>query len=340
MDSAFNFKKNNTKKNNVYNFQEIKLESFLFSKGRKSSKFFSDDCGLYFDCNDLKRTEMAKLRTGNKFFDSAGSRVVKEYQEIVKNKNRDYLYEKYCLLTERLSGYKADIKEGKFAFLNSISVLRLWNTSILAAIIIGMISMSFIYRYLGTGVSAIEEILPPKEVAGAYVEKEDENKWTKEKEEAYLLEMADYLQSEADKDFDKNAKELVKGYPIEKMMPYILEKDRQVASFYIAIAKKESNWGKRVPVLNGEDCFNYLGYRGKREKMGSGGHTCFDSRKEAVDVISKRIKELIEKYDRDTPEEMVVWKCGSSCASTGGQAAANKWIDDVDMYLEKLSKVD
>ena len=27
-------------------------------------------------------------------------------------------------------------------------------------------------------------------------------------------------------------------------------------------------------------------------------------------------------------------------AATGGQAAANQWIGDVDMYLEKLSSVD
>lgn len=339
MDSALSLKKNNIAKNKFNNSKGIKLESFLFSKGHKSNKFFTNDSGLYYDCNDLTEANKIRLKTGNKFFDSLSNRAVKKYQKVVKNKNEDYLYEQYCLLVQRLNDYSVDIKNGRFSFLNNISVLRLWNASILTAIIIGMISMSFIYRYLGSGVSATEELAPTKEVAGLYIEKENKNKWTNEKEETYLTEIADYLQTEADKEFDKRAKELVKGYPIEKMMPYILEKDRRVASFYIAIAKKESNWGKRVPVLNGKDCYNYLGYRGGGKK-GSGGHTCFDSRKQAVDIISKRIKDLIEKYDRDTPAEMVVWKCGSSCAATGGQAAANKWISDVDMYLEKLSKED
>ncbi|EKE21825.1 MAG: hypothetical protein ACD_7C00118G0002 [uncultured bacterium] len=335
MDSAFNFKKNNCTKSS-----RDKLESFLYSKGCKTNKFFTNESGFYFDCNSQDDFNKFKIETGNKFLDSVNDRVLREYRNNIKNKKSDYLYESYCLIIQRLKNYQLDIKDGSFRFFGNISVLRLWNASILGAIIIGMISMSFVYRYLGAGVSATEEIPSNKEVAGLYIEEENSNDWTKEREAAYLMEMSKYLQEEADKDFDARAMELVKGYPIEKMMPYVLKKDRQVASFYIAIAKKESNWGKRVPVLEGKDCFNYLGYRGQREKMGSGGHTCFDSPKDAVDTISRRLTDLIEKYDRDTPAEMVVWKCGSSCAATGGQAAANKWISDVDMYLGKLADSD
>jgi hypothetical protein len=106
----------------------------------------------------------------------------------------------------------------------------------------------------------------------------------------------------------------------------------------VAIAKKESNWGKRVPVLNGQDCYNYWGYRGVRDRMGTGGHTCFDSTKDAVDTVAKRIGFLVSNKKLNTPDKMVIWKCGSNCAVTGGQAAANKWISDVSLYFDKLNK--
>ena len=69
--------------------------------------------------------------------------------------------------------------------------------------------------------------------------------------------------------------------------------------------------------------------------MGTGGHTCFNSRKDAVDTVAKRIDYLVNEKKLNTPEKLVIWKCGSSCAATGGQAAANKWISDVKLYLEK-----
>jgi hypothetical protein len=34
---------------------------------------------------------------------------------------------------------------------------------------------------------------------------------------------------------------------------------------------------------------------------------------------------------------MVVWKCGSDCEATGGEAAARKWISDVSLYFNKLN---
>lgn len=134
----------------------------------------------------------------------------------------------------------------------------------------------------------------------------------------------------------KDLNVLAKGYPIEAMIPYIATKDRKTAAYLIGIAKKESNWGRRKPVLEGQDCYNYWGFRLKQERMGSGGHTCFDTPKEAVNVVAARISEIIERNEAESAKNMIVWKCGSNCAVTGGQLAANKWIADVDIYAKKV----
>ncbi len=134
---------------------------------------------------------------------------------------------------------------------------------------------------------------------------------------------------------EKEINDLVQGYPIEKMTRYIAKQDPKVAAFLIAIAKKESAWGERKPVLNGEDCYNYWGFRLKSDRMGSGGHTCFDSPEEAVEIVGARLNRLVNDEKIDTPKEMVIWKCGYSC--NGPEAAGSeKWIKDVDYYYKKL----
>lgn len=143
--------------------------------------------------------------------------------------------------------------------------------------------------------------------------------------------------SEPDPRLKEDISRLTEGYPIERMAGILARKDRDVAAFMVAIAKKESNWGKRKPVLNGQDCYNYWGYRGKSEKMGSSGHTCFDSPRQAISVVSKRIDELINTYGRDTARKMIVWKCGYSCAGHSDESV-RKWISDVDFYLRKVSE--
>jgi hypothetical protein len=142
--------------------------------------------------------------------------------------------------------------------------------------------------------------------------------------------------AEVEKSFEEIAYETVKDHPIEKMLPYILEQDPEVAKYLIAIAKQESNWGKRVPVLNGQDCYNYWGYRGIRKLMGTGGHTCFNSRKDAVETVGKRINDLIYEYDRKTANRLIVWKCGSTCDGHS-QESVNRWINVVDTYYDRLS---
>jgi hypothetical protein len=130
-------------------------------------------------------------------------------------------------------------------------------------------------------------------------------------------------------------KQMVQGYPIEQMTPYILKQNPKTAMFLIAIAKKESAWGKRHPVLDGQDCYNYWGFRLKTDKMGSGGHTCFNSPQEAVEVVGSRISQLVNEEKIDTPKKMIVWKCGYGC--DGPEAAgSDKWIKDVDYYYNKM----
>lgn len=128
-------------------------------------------------------------------------------------------------------------------------------------------------------------------------------------------------------------KKLVTGYPIDGMTRYISKQDGKTAAFLIGVAKKESNWGKYSPKKEGKECYNYWGYRGTYNQTQS-GYSCFDSPRQAVEVVSKRMKELMAQ-EIDTPEEMVVWKCGrmESCLESG---AAQKWIDDVDLYHSKF----
>lgn len=135
--------------------------------------------------------------------------------------------------------------------------------------------------------------------------------------------------------FKGKIEDMVAGFPIANMSRQIARQDKTTAALMVAIAKKESNWGKRKPVLNGQDCFNYWGYREKRDRMGSGGHTCFDSPEDAVSTVSKRIDTLVTEYERNTPEKMIIWKCGLSCHKDN-QADVKKWISDVDIYYQKL----
>lgn len=132
---------------------------------------------------------------------------------------------------------------------------------------------------------------------------------------------------------ERKVNRLVSDYPIKDMAPYIAQWDKEVAAFLVAIAKKESNWGKYAPQKNGRECYNYWGYRGTYNQTLS-GYSCFNSPEQAVDVVGERIEELIGQQI-DTPKEMVVWKCGRSCLNHTTYSV-NKWIQDVDLYFKKL----
>ncbi len=210
--------------------------------------------------------------------------------------------------------------------------------SLFAGVSFGVVSMSVIQDLKGDDASA-----QSAESAAVVAEADgEEEKIARELSGEKKYDPNDdlFLQffSEAEKEeYSQQIEELVKGYPIEAMLPYILEKDRIVAAFLIGIGKKESNWGKRVPVLDGQDCFNYWGYRGIRRLMGTGGHTCFNSRKDAVDTVALRIETLINSSKIDTPAKMIIWKCGYSCDGHSRESV-RKWIADVDMYFKELNE--
>ena len=133
---------------------------------------------------------------------------------------------------------------------------------------------------------------------------------------------------------EKMYDELVAGYPLAVMASEIAKQDQSVAAFLIAIAKKESDWGKHSPKKDGVDCFNYWGYRGGYNATDS-GYSCFDNPAQAISVVGGRIKDLIEK-ELDTPQKMIVWKCGRDC-SWDNPVAVKKWVSDVSLYYYKLN---
>lgn len=143
---------------------------------------------------------------------------------------------------------------------------------------------------------------------------------------------------EKDADLASVIREMTIGYPLAVMAPAISAYDRQVAGLIVGIAKKESNWGKRVPVdANGDDCFNYWGFKGAGSRGVAMGHGCFGSPEEAVEAVGNRIAELVAKRQTSEPKNMTIWKCGSSCA-THSPESVRKWVADVDMYYRQIVK--
>jgi len=127
---------------------------------------------------------------------------------------------------------------------------------------------------------------------------------------------------------------MVANHPIEEMIPFISKRSDMVAYYLVAIAKKESDWGKHSPQKNGGTCYNYWGYRGSYNRTDS-GYSCFDSPEHAVQTVGDKIEKLVNQKI-DTPEELIVWKCGSTCAGHDPQGVL-KWISDVKLYYGKLN---
>jgi hypothetical protein len=314
----------------------------LSQKYGKVRNFTTCDSKLYFTQSELlrmRRGERIDFVTGR--IESSTSRREKNIQYAFSTRKEERVYAE---IKERYSSLRVYFKDAFRGYTHGVSVTRMWNLSLVGSLIFGMFLMTMIYRYLGPGAQAkmqeardkaeTEQVIQAQRVLGEETAREKAKKMADDEYIARLLiEEADSKQA----DFEKEIMEMVKGYPIAKMVPEIAKKDRIVAAFLIGIARKESSWGVHVPVLNGEDCYNYWGYRGIRERMGTGGHTCFDSPKDAVDAVAKRMEFLISEKKLNTPAKMVIWKCGGSCAATGGQAAANKWISDVGFYVDKFN---
>lgn len=136
---------------------------------------------------------------------------------------------------------------------------------------------------------------------------------------------------------ENNVRKVVNGYPIEAMAPYIAQHNKTTAAFLVGIGKKESNWGKRVPVdKEGADCFNYWGYKGAGSRGVEMGHGCFGSPEEAIGIVGGRLDTLVQEYKFKTSAEMIVWKCGWSCDGHSSQSV-KKWISDVGYYFDKVN---
>jgi hypothetical protein len=319
-------------------------KAIFYSRGKKTKAFFTEDSKLY-----ITPKEAELMRKGLKLdrqtckWDSLSSRVINDFVKYRPSQPSLLLY----LLEKRYELMQENFAQASQNLIGHFSLVRLWNLSIVGSILFGMVTMTFIYKYLGQGASASSSA-DQLTAQVQNIELSQQNNILASSDASNLFGNAglqeplfsaqvEEIQKASDQaELEREIYGMVKGYPIEKMVPYIAKQDRTVAAFMIAIAKKESNWGRRVPLLDGQDCYNYVGYRGQREKMGTGGHTCFDSPEDAVNTVAKRIATLVEENDRNTPEKMVIWKCGQSCAATGGQAAANKWIQDVDTIFQKF----
>jgi hypothetical protein len=319
--------------------RKYKSSSVLFSSQGRTNSFFTTDSKLYYTQEELKALRRGeRLARITRRLDSLAERAfpknpaypVEQESLILSN-----LREKYSNLRLRLENLAADPVRG-------MSFTRAYNATIVASVIFGMLLMTMIYRNLGQGVSAqivatnTAQTAEETKILGAETEKDP----TYEIDDETITRLFREYESEDDQEFQRQKfeaeiKEIVKGTPIEKMVPEIAKQDRVVAAFLVAIAKKESSWGVHVPVYQGQDCYNYWGWRGKNP-VGSGGHTCFESPKDAVETVAKRIAFLVSSKKLDTPQKMIVWKCGD--CGWDSAAAMQSWINTVDMYFRKLNK--
>jgi hypothetical protein len=130
---------------------------------------------------------------------------------------------------------------------------------------------------------------------------------------------------------------IIKDSPMEKMAADIAKRDKPVAAFLVGIAMKESKFGKYSPKKNGDDCFNYWGYRGK-ENTTLIGYSCFDNPGQAIKIVGDRIESMV-KQGAKTPADMISWKCGSTCAGHDPESV-RKWISDVAINYYQINAIE
>ncbi len=324
-------------KNKTREFSDYGLAKFI-QKNKKSSVLFAKQGRMENFRTESLRVHFVKNKNQPNFqsLDGFLSYGKTSYSHPAKKIRRDL----YAEIQERYSDWKNYVWDLFQGSTRGVSMVRMWNVSIVGALIFGMFLMTFIYQYLGPNATAhssnSKERKITQEVLG--VDSQKSNRDEKDYEDYVGKIMNEYKDdADSEKKLKEDILEMVKGTPMEKMAPFIAKQDRIVAAFLVAIAKKESSWGTRVPVLNGEDCYNYWGYRGIRDKMGTGGHTCFNSPKDAVETVAKRIDFLVNSEKLNTPEKLKVWKCGYDC-SWDNPAAVRKWVQDIDHYFKKFDK--
>ena len=259
-------------------------------------------------------------------WDSANSRIVADFMRYCPNGGNSSLVK---ILEKRSADLCDSLAEDSQNFVRQFSLVRLWNLSIVGSILFGMVLMTFAYKYLGQGAAANQiAVQNAQAVQGQVLGVEAEVNEKEFTSEFMEIENAD------EKTLEKEIREMVKGFPIENMVPYIAEKDRTVAAFIVGIAKKESAWGKRRPVLNGQDCYNYWGYKGAASRGSAMGYACFSNPEEAVEIVGNRLEVLIGK-NHTTASKMLIWKCGSSCAGHDPKGVES-WVSTVSLYFNKI----
>jgi len=158
-----------------------------------------------------------------------------------------------------------------------------------------------------------------------------------EKDPQVFAKVAEKASRNSDEALDGTIREMVAGYPVERMVPAIAEYDRGVAALIVGIAKKESDWGNRSPRdASGADCFNYWGYKGAGSRGVAMGHGCFGSPEEAVAAVGDRLAQLVTLRQTSEPKNMIIWKCGASCQGHT-DASVKKWIADVSLYYDRIA---
>ena len=321
--------------------KKYKSKTIHFSKKGISKVFYTQDSGLYYTPLEYRMIRDGKrIARVSRRVDSLNSRDF-ERTKIYSIGQSDVTFLK---IKRKYSGIRVYCLDAFENSIRGVSPVKMWNMSLVGAVIFGMLTMTMIYRYLGGSVSAKiqESNLNSQQQVELVEEKAKPAELSGDIDPEFITNLLkDYQENEEEgvrqKEIYSDIMAMVKGYPIEQMVPEIAKRDRMIAALLVAIARKESSWGVHVPVLNGKDCYNYWGYRGIRDKMGTGGHTCFDSPKDAVDTVAKRIETLVKKEKLNTAAKMVVWKCGYDC-SWDSKTAVQKWISDVDFYFQKLNK--
>jgi hypothetical protein len=156
---------------------------------------------------------------------------------------------------------------------------------------------------------------------------------------ADIVSGKDVFRAKNQNELEEEIRSVVSGYPIEVMTPSIASYGREIAALLVGIAKKESSWGEHVPLdSEGKDCFNYWGYKGAGTRGTAMGHGCFGSPEEAVRTVGNRLVELVALRRTSDPRNMIVWKCGSSCAGHSPESV-RKWIADVSLYYGKIARL-
>jgi len=131
--------------------------------------------------------------------------------------------------------------------------------------------------------------------------------------------------------------ELLKETPMQTLADALMVYSPVTRALTVGIAKQESDWGRHAPRKSGRDCYNYWGYKGAGGNGSVDGYACFSDSDEAVAAVAGRIDELVRK-GLTTPQKMLVWKCGSSCAAHD-PAGVTRWVSVVDGYYRKVLAV-